>query len=110
MADQVYPNVRDRIAFSDEKMKKVPLFQTSNCMSDLYCARPGQGQKVHVHEGEDKLYHVLEGRGEFRIGAETYALGQGAVAIAPAGVDHGLTNPGPDDLVVLVTITPPIAH
>jgi quercetin dioxygenase-like cupin family protein len=106
----VIPDVAGRVAFSDDKMHKISLFDTERCMIDLYCARPGQGQRPHVHEGEDKSFYVIQGRGEFQIGTETYALSAGAAAIAQAGVEHGLTNPGPEDLIVLVVIAPPIAH
>ena len=110
MADHFVPDVREKIAFSDEKMQKVSLFDTPRVMVDLYCARTGQGQRPHIHAGEDKTYHVLEGRGEFQVGDERRVLGPGGTAQAPAGVEHGLTNPGPDDLVVLVVIAPPIPH
>ena len=46
-------------AFQPEKMKKVNLFSTARVMSDLYCLEPGQAQKVHAHDGEDKIYCVL---------------------------------------------------
>jgi len=110
VAEHYYADVRDAIAFSDEKMRKVSLFDTPRLMVDLYCARPGQGQRPHVHHGEDKTYHVLEGRGEFQVGGERRVLGAGGTVLAPAGVEHGLTNPGPDDLVVLVVIAPPVPH
>ena len=110
MAEHFYADVRDAIAFSDEKMRKVSLFDTPRCMVDLYCARSGQGQRPHVHDGEDKTYHVLQGRGEFQVGDERRLLGPGGTVLAPAGVEHGLTNPGPEDLVVLVVIAPPIPH
>lgn len=106
----VIPDISSRITFSDEKMQKVSLFDTDRCMIDLYCAQPGQGQRPHVHEGEDKSFYVIQGRGEFQIGEEAHTLSEGAAAIARAGVEHGLTNPGPSDLVVLVVIAPPIAH
>lgn len=110
MSTHVYRNVRDRLRFSDDKMQKISLFDTPRCMVDLYCARTGQGQRPHVHAAEDKSYYVIEGEGDFLIGGEQFRLTAGAAALAPAGVEHGLTNPGPADLVVLVTITPPIAH
>ncbi len=110
MPRQVYEDVRMAMAFSEEKLKKVGLFDTARCMVDLYCARPGQGQRPHVHEGEDKVFYVLEGTAEVTIGGETIALGPGGLALAPAGVEHGLTNPGPGHLVALVVIAPPIPH
>lgn len=110
MAVPWYPDIHDQIAFSEEKMRKVSLLDTPRCTLDLYCALPGQGQRPHVHTGEDKAYYVLQGRGEILIGGETHLLEPGGAALAPAGVEHGLTNPGPDNLVVLVVIAPPIPH
>lgn len=110
MDNLVYENVREKIAYANDKMQKVSVFSTPRCMIDLYCALPGQGQRPHVHEGEDKAFYVLQGTGEFQIGGESYVLEAEAAAIAPAGVEHGMTNPGPGNLVVLVVITPPIKH
>lgn len=105
-----YPDIRDQISFSAEKMRKISLVDSPRGMVDLYCARPGQGQRPHVHAGEDKVYYVVEGHAEFQIGGETRLIGAGGMAVAPAGVEHGMTNPGPGSLVVLVTIAPPIPH
>ena len=55
-------NVSDSVAFSSEKLKKVSLFDTEKFFCDVYCFEPGQSQKVHSHEGSDKIYYVLEGR------------------------------------------------
>ena len=52
-------NVLESIDFSSEKMKKVSLFDTDNFFCDIYCLEPGQFQKVHSHEGSDKVYLVL---------------------------------------------------
>jgi quercetin dioxygenase-like cupin family protein len=53
---------------------------------------PGQEQKAHAHPGSYKLYAVLEGVAEVRVGAETRELRAGEVALCPAGSEHGVAN------------------
>ena len=63
-------NVFQSIDFSPEKMKKISLFDTDKLFCDIYCLEPGQFQKVHSHEGSDKVYFVLQGEGKVTIGSE----------------------------------------
>jgi len=51
------------ISFSREKPRKVGLFRTERCQVDLYYLQPGQSQAPHVHEGIDKVYYIVEGKG-----------------------------------------------
>lgn len=92
--------------FDAVKMQKVNLFETSRFFCDLYCLEPGQKQKPHRHEGADKVYAVLEGQVLVRIGDESATLGAGDAVLAPAGLDHGLANPGPARAAVLVFMAP----
>ena len=99
-----------RARYAPEKMQKVSLFDTPRSMTDLYCLQPGQSQRPHVHAGEDKVYVVLEGQGEFQVGGEKTARGPGHAVLAPAGAEHGVSNPGPANLRLLVFLAPPITH
>jgi len=92
--------------FDAAKMQKVNLFETARFFCDVYCLEPGQSQKPHRHDGADKVYAVLEGAVVVRVGAEAASLGAGEAALAPAGVDHGLENPGPARAAVLVFMAP----
>jgi mannose-6-phosphate isomerase-like protein (cupin superfamily) len=98
--------VDEEISFSEEKMKKNSLFDSPNLFYDAYCLLPGQAQKVHAHEGSDKVYYVLRGTGRFTIGDEEEDLGGGHAVIARAGVPHGVRNETNEDLVLLVTMAP----
>jgi quercetin dioxygenase-like cupin family protein len=98
--------VHDRIAFGAEKMKKVGLVDTPNLFCDAYCFEPGQEQAGHRHAVGDKLYFVISGSGHVRVGAEERDLGPGELACAPAGEEHGVRNPGPERLVLLVMMAP----
>lgn len=103
-------NVREAAAFSEEKMKKNSLFDSSRMFYDLYCLLPGQEQKVHAHEGSDKIYYVLEGTGHFTVGDEEQNLSEGHAVIARAGESHGVRNETDEDLTLLVTMSPPPQH
>jgi mannose-6-phosphate isomerase-like protein (cupin superfamily) len=99
-------NISDAVAFSEEKMKKNALFDSAHLFYDAYCLLPGQSQKVHAHEGSDKVYYVLRGEGRFTVGEEERHLGEGDAVIARAGDPHGVSNETQENLVLLVTMAP----
>jgi mannose-6-phosphate isomerase-like protein (cupin superfamily) len=99
-------SITESIAFSEEKMKKNALFDSPRLFYDTYCLLPGQAQKVHAHEGSDKVYYVLTGTGCFTIGDEEQDLPQGHAVIARAGQPHGVHNESDENLVLLVTMAP----
>lgn len=89
-----------------DKPAKVNLFETARFFADVWVLRPGQTQAPHRHEREDKLYHVLSGRGRVLSGVEEHEVGPGQLAFCPAGEDHGVTALGPEDLRLLVIMAP----
>jgi mannose-6-phosphate isomerase-like protein (cupin superfamily) len=91
-----------------EKFYKATLCQGEHLMVGLNCLEPNQTQRVHAHQGADKIYFVLAGRGRFTVGGEERELGTGTLVLAPAGVPHGVTNTGPERLSLLVAIAPGI--
>jgi len=102
--------VREHVKMSAEKMAKIGLSSTARTQLDLYCVAPGQSQSPHRHEGEDKIYYVVEGSGRFSVDGVEERLGPGEAVVAPAGVDHGLVNDSAEPLLVLVVVAPPPAH
>ncbi len=102
--------VRDHAKFSLDRMAKIALAATPRAQLDLYCVAPGQSQKPHRHDDQDKVYYVLEGAGRFTLAGQEERLTGGEALVAPAGVDHGLVNDGTDPLLVLVVVTPPPPH
>lgn len=87
-------------------MKKNALFDSSRLFYDAYCLLPGQSQKVHAHDGSDKVYFVVRGAGTFTVGEEEAHLTEGHAVIARAGEAHGVRNDSGDELVLLVTMAP----
>jgi mannose-6-phosphate isomerase-like protein (cupin superfamily) len=99
-------NVYDLVRFSDEKMQKVPLFDSGKYFCDLYCLKPGQDQRIHSHQDSDKIYFVMRGTGTFHIAGEDRELAEGQAVVARPGQDHGVRNASAGDLVLLVFMTP----
>ena len=101
--------VRDLAAVTGpakDKLRKVNLFETARFFCDVYVAAPGQSQSSHVHEASDKVYVVLSGRGTVSVGEARHAVREGHAVFCPAGAAHGVENPGPDDLRLLVFMAP----
>lgn len=103
---ELFKDARQLAAFSPQKMKKVGLFDTERMFCDVYCFEPGQEQAGHAHAGSDKVYFVIDGRGHFTVGASQREAGAGTAILAPAGEAHGVRNPGPERLRLLVFMAP----
>jgi quercetin dioxygenase-like cupin family protein len=102
--------VAEHAELSPNKMAKIALATTRRAQLDLYCVGPGQSQAVHAHADQDKIYYVIEGAGQFTLGAREERLDAGDALVAPSGAPHGLVNDGDRPLLVLVVVTPPPAH
>lgn len=101
-----FRNVAQAAAFSAEKMKKVNLFDTPRMFCDVYCFEPGQEQAAHSHAGSDKVYYVISGTAQIRVGSEEREARAGTAVLAPSDAPHGVRNPGPERLQVLVFMAP----
>jgi quercetin dioxygenase-like cupin family protein len=93
--------------FRPDKMGKVDLVRGEQMSAGLNCFEPGQEHAAHTHAGQDKMYLVLEGSGDFTVGVEHSTLWPGDIVFAAAGVSHSVRNTGQNRLVVLVTFAPP---
>lgn len=101
-----FADYRDHVGARPDKFYKATLFAGPRLLLGLNCLEPGQSQAVHDHPDQDKFYFVVEGRGEFVVGAEAHTAGPGSVVWAPAGQPHGVTNAGAQRLVILMGIAP----
>jgi quercetin dioxygenase-like cupin family protein len=102
--------VRDHVKLDQDRMAKIALAITPRSQLDLYCLAPGQAQKAHTHDEQDKICFVLEGRGTFTLNEGEEVLEPGEAIVAPAGSRHGIVNTGAGELLVLVVVTPPSPH
>lgn len=99
-------DLKSLIKYQPDKMAKVDVVSSPHLICGINCFEPGQAQKAHTHKGADKLYLVLEGRGEFSVGGATRMLSAGELLYVAEGVEHGVVNSGPERLAVLIVIAP----
>lgn len=92
--------------FNPEKMGKATLFESERILVGLNTFLPGQEHGLHAHEGIDKVYHVLEGRGRFLLVGRELPMQPGEMLVAPSGVPHGIRNDGGEKLIVLAILAP----
>jgi quercetin dioxygenase-like cupin family protein len=103
-------DVRAQAKFNADRMTKVALAVTPRALLDLYCLEPGQEQKPHAHDGQDKIYLVLDGQAQVTLDAKAETLEAGQAVVAAAGVTHGIRNATDRRVLVLVVVTPPPPH
>lgn len=99
-------DLKSLVRYSQERLAKIPVFESERMFFDLYALLPGQAQKVHAHPGSDKVYYVLEGEVVVRIGEEEALLAPGMAAFAPAGEPHGVRNESASPALLLVVTAP----
>ena len=103
----ILKNAVSHATFRADKMGKADLTRGDHLFAGLNAFEPGQEHAPHVHCDRDKMYVVLEGRGDVTVGEQRDRIAPGDVVMAPANVEHALRNPGPERLVVLVVMGPP---
>ena len=97
---------RDLAVYSPDKMGKSSIFRSEHVMVGLNAFESGQEHTLHVHEGMDKIYQVIEGRGLFLLEGDTVPMQAGVLLVAPEGTPHGIRNTGTERLLVLVILAP----
>jgi len=96
----------EHAVFSPDKMGKVTIFRSDRVLVGLNCFEPGQEHRLHAHEGMDKVYHVLSGRGRFLLEGRELDMEAGMMLVAPEGVGHGIRNTGQEPMSVLAILAP----
>ena len=97
---------RDLAVYSPDKMGKSTIFRSDRVMVGLNAFEPGQEHALHAHTGMDKVYHVIEGQGQFLLDGDNVPMQAGTLLVAPEGAPHGIRNTGTERLLVLAMLTP----
>lgn len=67
---------------------------------------PGASEGLHTHDrAEDELeefYLIVSGRAVMQVDGEISTLGPGDSMLCPPGAERGVSNPGPDNLRLVV--------
>ncbi len=103
---ELVKTIQDHVGSREDKFYKTTLFSSDALLLGINCLEPGQTQRPHDHADQDKFYYVVEGEGQFQIGADEKMAAAGEVVWAPAGVIHGVSNEADSRLTLLVGIAP----
>ena len=68
--------------------------------------KPGDAISVHKHLNEDELIFLHRGSGLFTLGEKQYQIKEGAVALVPKGIWHGLQNNGTENIEMRFCYSP----
>lgn len=68
---------------------------------------PGSRQPLHAHPESEQIYVIVRGRGTMVVGGEEQDVSAGTAVFIPAGTEHAIHNPGPDDLDYVSAASPP---
>lgn len=67
---------------------------------------PGNGVPCHVHEREDEVMFVLQGRYAMELNGQEFEVGPGSLVNLPRNLPHGYRCLGPEPGKILVTVMP----
>jgi len=67
---------------------------------------PGEGPPMHVHDGEDESWYVIEGDLRFKLGEEISRAPAGSFVFVPRGTPHCFQNVGATPARILVMFNP----
>jgi quercetin dioxygenase-like cupin family protein len=88
--------MRDGSAIVKIKIAKIQGAKSISFLSESF--KLGDSLPIHKHLNEDELIFLHKGSGLFTLGDKQYQIKEGAVALVPKGVWHGLQNTGSENI------------
>ncbi len=70
--------------------------------------RPGGFHTSHAHDDAEQVFFVYEGKGQFLLGEECFAISKGDLVYVPRNVIHAARN-NSDGILTLIFISVPLA-
>ena len=99
-------NLNDIKQFDQKEMIKKGPLTTDKLVFNTFFFSPRQVLKLHKHPASDELFYIVEGKGQFTVGANTFPVESGSVVYGPANVMHGLVNSGGAGIVLISVQSP----
>ncbi|MDQ8205660.1 cupin domain-containing protein [Pelagicoccus sp. SDUM812003] len=92
---------------NDYQIHKLSGADTGQALSLFFAnVAPGEGPPPHIHEREDEIFIVLEGKIEFASRDTVHVAGPNSVVFAPRGQQHSFRNCGDAIARMAVILTP----
>jgi len=99
----------EKDVLENENFRQV-LYTGKHSQLVLMCLRPKEEIGLEIHPDNDQFFRLEKGRGKCIIDDAEYDLGDGSVALVPAGVRHNIINTSGTEELKLYTIYSPAHH
>jgi mannose-6-phosphate isomerase-like protein (cupin superfamily) len=99
----------EQLTLANSNFRRV-LYTGKYCQLVLMSLAPGEEIGSEVHEDGDQFFRFEEGEGKVIINETEYIVGDGDVAIVPAGAQHNVINTSASAVLKLYTIYAPPHH
>jgi mannose-6-phosphate isomerase-like protein (cupin superfamily) len=99
----------EKETLANENFRKV-LYTAKYSQLVLMTLIPGEEIGMEVHPDRDQFFRFESGMGKVFIDDSVYEVGDGDVAIVPAGAQHNVVNTSPTEKLKLYTIYSPAEH
>lgn len=96
-------------AAEDNKSFRKVLFTGAHSQVVLMCLKVEEEIGMEVHEENDQIFFIVEGKAEFTVEGEVRTVEEDQLVMVPAGKQHNVRNTAEEELK-LVTIYAPAHH
>ena len=96
----------EQLTLSNEFFRQV-LFTGKHSQLVVMALLPGEEIGMEVHENVDQFFRIEQGKAKFVLNGEETVIGNGEVAIVPAGTKHNVVNVGEEKLKLYTIYSPP---
>lgn len=79
-----------------------------NMIFGLVTFHPGSDPGTHKHDHQEEIIYVISGKGQTRVGDQSFPLEPGVTVFTEPGVEHGVKNTGNEPLVLISVFSPPV--
>ena len=99
----------EKLTLENSNFRKV-LYTGPHSQLVLMSLRPKEEIGLEVHGDNDQFFRFEKGQGKVLIDGNEYMVGDGDVAIVPAGAEHNVINVSEGEDLKLYTIYSPAHH
>ncbi len=99
----------EQLTIENKNFRNV-LYTSAHSQLVLMSLMPGEEIGMEVHKDNDQFFRFEKGQGKVFIDGVVYEVGDGDVAIVPAGAEHNVVNASLNDPLKLYTIYSPAHH
>ncbi len=99
----------EQLTLANNNFRQV-LFTAPHSQLVLMSLLPGEEIGLEVHNDVDQFFRFEKGSGKIILGGEETIIGNGDVAIVPAGTEHNVINTSTTEELKLYTIYSPANH